>query len=218
MSVLFQDFCKYYNLSVQDNIGLGGPGETHSISASRTAATLTGAHEHIRGLRAFYETILKKSYHSSRTIDSSSYDYYHGPESLPKRRDPTEEEKFPFLVKTLCSEPHAQASARGKRISWLPKPDPRENLYDCEIPDYNPELDVLPERIHSQSLSGGQWQRIALARSFMKIREADLFILDEPSSALDPQAEYEVFKSIMELRKNRTTIFIVFKSLLSLLK
>src|SRR5436190_24207840 len=85
MSVLFQDFCKYYNLSVQDNIGLGGPGETHSISASRTAATLTGAHEHIRTLRAFYETILKKSYHSSRTIDSSSYDYYYGPGSLPKR-------------------------------------------------------------------------------------------------------------------------------------
>jgi ABC-type bacteriocin/lantibiotic exporter with double-glycine peptidase domain len=58
-------------------------------------------------------------------------------------------------------------------------------------------------------LSGGQWQRIALARSFMKLKEADLLILDEPSSALDPQAEYQVFKSIMDLRKNKTTIYIV---------
>jgi ABC-type multidrug transport system ATPase subunit len=43
----------------------------------------------------------------------------------------------------------------------------------------------------------------------MKIKKADLLILDEPSSALDPQAEYQIFKTIMELRKNRTTIYIV---------
>src|SRR6185437_11852006 len=42
-----------------------------------------------------------------------------------------------------------------------------------------------------QQLSGGEWQKIALARAFM--RDAQLLILDEPTSSLDPQAEYEVF-------------------------
>ena len=43
----------------------------------------------------------------------------------------------------------------------------------------------------------------------MRIREADLFILDGPSSALDPQAEYEIFKNPLTIRKNKTTIHIV---------
>ena len=40
-------------------------------------------------------------------------------------------------------------------------------------------------------LSGGEWQKIALARAFM--RDAHILILDEPTSSLDAQAEYEVF-------------------------
>jgi len=43
----------------------------------------------------------------------------------------------------------------------------------------------------------------------MKVKDVDLLILDEPSSALDPQAEFEIFKTITELRRNKTTIFIV---------
>ena len=65
------------------------------------------------------------------------------------------------------------------------------------------------EEVEYRGLSGGEWQRLALARSFMKIKEADLLILDEPSSALDPQAEYEIFKNLLNRRKNKTTIFIV---------
>lgn len=55
-------------------------------------------------------------------------------------------------------------------------------------------------------LSLGQWQKIALARAFF--READILILDEPTSSLDPKAESEVFRKFDELRGNRTTIFI----------
>ena len=40
-------------------------------------------------------------------------------------------------------------------------------------------------------LSGGEWQKVALARAYM--REAQLLILDEPTAALDARAEYEVF-------------------------
>ncbi|HET6709642.1 ABC transporter ATP-binding protein [Amycolatopsis sp.] len=56
-------------------------------------------------------------------------------------------------------------------------------------------------------LSGGQWQRLALARSL--VREGrDLMILDEPSSGLDPEAEHEVHARIREHRQGRTSLLI----------
>jgi len=55
-------------------------------------------------------------------------------------------------------------------------------------------------------LSGGEWQKIALARAYM--RDAQLLILDEPTSALDARAEYEVFQRFSELTKGRTAVLI----------
>ena len=55
-------------------------------------------------------------------------------------------------------------------------------------------------------LSGGQWQKIALARAYM--RDAQLMILDEPTAALDARAEYEVFQRFVELTKGRTSVLI----------
>jgi ATP-binding cassette subfamily B protein len=56
-------------------------------------------------------------------------------------------------------------------------------------------------------LSGGQWQKIALARAFMR-EEADILVLDEPTAALDAEAEHAVFKRFRELSEGRTTIVI----------
>jgi ATP-binding cassette subfamily B protein len=55
-------------------------------------------------------------------------------------------------------------------------------------------------------LSGGQWQRVALARSFY--RDAPLLILDEPSAALDPRAEHELFSTLRDALRSRTALFI----------
>ncbi|RFB33065.1 ABC transporter ATP-binding protein [Brevibacillus sp. VP] len=62
--------------------------------------------------------------------------------------------------------------------------------------------------IHEDSvdLSGGQWQRIALAR--LLYRNLDLMVLDEPTSALDPNSEVKVFDDILELAKDKT-LFII---------
>ncbi|MCX6730251.1 MAG: ABC transporter ATP-binding protein [Candidatus Roizmanbacteria bacterium] len=55
-------------------------------------------------------------------------------------------------------------------------------------------------------LSGGQWQKLALARTFFK--NAPILILDEPTSAIDAKAEYEIFERVQELQKDKTVIII----------
>jgi ATP-binding cassette, subfamily B, bacterial len=55
-------------------------------------------------------------------------------------------------------------------------------------------------------LSGGEWQKVAIARAYM--RDAELLILDEPTAALDARAEFEVFQRFKELSEGRTAILI----------
>ncbi len=55
-------------------------------------------------------------------------------------------------------------------------------------------------------LSGGEWQKVALARAYMK--DAQLLILDEPTAALDARAEYEVFQRFAEITKGKSAVLI----------
>ncbi|OCQ99486.1 ABC transporter ATP-binding protein [Nostoc sp. MBR 210] len=57
-----------------------------------------------------------------------------------------------------------------------------------------------------EELSIGQWQKIALARAFL--RDSQLIVLDEPTSAMDPKAEYEVFEKFRQLIQNQAAILI----------
>ncbi|HEY7226348.1 MAG TPA: ABC transporter ATP-binding protein [Micromonosporaceae bacterium] len=63
-----------------------------------------------------------------------------------------------------------------------------------------------PDRVHGADLSVGQWQRVAIARAFF--RGAPFVILDEPTAALDPRAEQELFDTIRTLLAGRTVLFI----------
>lgn len=55
-------------------------------------------------------------------------------------------------------------------------------------------------------LSGGQWQKIAIARACLK--KASILVLDEPSAALDPEAEFEIFQKMKVLMKGKMSILI----------
>ena len=77
-------------------------------------------------------------------------------------------------------------------------------------------VEQLPAGYHTQlgkwfkdgrELSGGQWQKIALSRAFMR-NEADILVLDEPTAAIDAGAEAEVFEHFRELTRNRIAIVI----------
>jgi ATP-binding cassette, subfamily B, bacterial len=57
------------------------------------------------------------------------------------------------------------------------------------------------------NLSGGEWQKVALARSFMR-DDARILLLDEPTSALDAQAEYDLFERLRSLTRGRTAVYI----------
>lgn len=58
-----------------------------------------------------------------------------------------------------------------------------------------------------KELSGGQWQKIALSRAFMR-SQADILILDEPTAAIDAKAEAEIFEHFRELTANKISIII----------
>lgn len=64
----------------------------------------------------------------------------------------------------------------------------------------------LGRRFGNVTLSGGEWQRIAIARAFA--REASFLVLDEPTSNLDPRTEHALFTKFKQLSKGRTTLLI----------
>jgi ATP-binding cassette subfamily B protein len=76
-------------------------------------------------------------------------------------------------------------------------------------------IEALPQRYGTMlgrrfeggvDLSGGQWQKVALARAYM--RDAQLLILDEPTAALDARAEYQVFRRFSELTEGKMAVLI----------
>lgn len=77
------------------------------------------------------------------------------------------------------------------------------------------DIEALPKKFDTmlggwfekgQELSGGQWQKLAISRAFM--RDAEILILDEPTAAIDAEAEVALFERFRRLAKNRTAIII----------
>jgi ATP-binding cassette subfamily B protein len=89
----------------------------------------------------------------------------------------------------------AAAAAKGQASSFID-----------DLPDrYGTQLGRWFNR--GQELSGGQWQRIALARAFMR-EQAEIVVLDEPTSSMDAETEMEVFERFRALTQDKIVILI----------
>jgi ATP-binding cassette subfamily B protein len=94
-------------------------------------------------------------------------------------------------------------------------PEPEEIAVAARRAGADEVIDSLPQGYETvlgnwfekgEELSIGQWQKIALARAFL--RDSQLIVSDEPTSALDPKAEYEVFQRFRLLLKDQAAILI----------
>jgi ATP-binding cassette subfamily B protein/ATP-binding cassette subfamily C protein len=107
-------------------------------------------------------------------------------------------------------------AAENIGLGWVPHIEDRDRI--AEAADRGgaaPLISKLPEGFDTMlggwfekghELSGGQWQKIAIARSFM--RDAELLVLDEPTAALDAEAEHELFQRLSALARDRSAILI----------
>ncbi|MFC5923867.1 ABC transporter ATP-binding protein [Micromonospora vulcania] len=112
--------------------------------------------------------------------------------------------KWPFTAATNIAIGDIDAEARQDRIEAAAGRAVAHDMIE-ELPHgYETLLDRTFAK--GQDLSGGQWQRITAARGFL--RDAELLIMDEPSSALDPRAEDALFQAIRDRQGHATTILI----------
>jgi len=66
---------------------------------------------------------------------------------------------------------------------------------------------LYPGFFNSSNISGGEWQKVALMRLFYHFDHAEILIFDEPTAALDPVSEVEVFKMFNDLSRDKTIIY-----------
>src|SRR5438874_1660126 len=99
-------------------------------------------------------------------------------------------------------------------IGWVPALEDRARV-ERAIEDGGARslIEQLPQKIDTMlggwfeeghELSGGQWQKIALARAFM--RDSEVLVLDEPTASLDAEAEHELFVRLHQLAADRTAV------------
>jgi ATP-binding cassette subfamily B protein len=99
-------------------------------------------------------------------------------------------------------EPHFEDEARWREAAQMGRAAP----FIEDLPaGYRTQLGKWFK--DGRELSGGQWQKIALSRAFMRSR-ADILVLDEPTAAMDAQAEAEIFEHFRQLARERITILI----------
>jgi ATP-binding cassette subfamily B protein len=112
--------------------------------------------------------------------------------------------RYPFDIKTNVEFGRVRAKSTKFKIDRA-----------LDLADMSSVLKKMPSGINTildnsfeegVEPSGGQWQRVALARAFY--REGGILILDEPTAAVDANAEYKIFNNIFKSYKNKTTIII----------
>ncbi len=112
---------------------------------------------------------------------------------------------------------YAVSVSENIALGDVSRPDDSEGIASAaESADADDFIEALPHGYDTpltrmfeedgMELSGGQWQKLAVARAFYK--ESDILILDEPTAALDALAEQEIFNQFAELAKGKISIFV----------
>ncbi|MET0290811.1 MAG: ABC transporter ATP-binding protein [Steroidobacteraceae bacterium] len=99
-------------------------------------------------------------------------------------------------------EPHFEDEARWREAARKGRAD---DFIESLPQGYRTQLGKWFQ--DGRELSGGQWQKVALSRAFMRT-QADVLVLDEPTAAMDAQAEAEIFEHFRQLAEGRITILI----------
>ncbi|MEM5326092.1 ABC transporter ATP-binding protein [Paraburkholderia sp. JHI2823] len=77
-----------------------------------------------------------------------------------------------------------------------------------EFLGHHPDTPLTTEMAGGIGISGGQWQRLAIARAMAHADEADLLVFDEPTSSLDPESEADIMRLILKLAEQRTAVIV----------
>lgn len=112
--------------------------------------------------------------------------------------------RYHFTARENIAIGKIEELADDERISYAAEKSLADEVIRTLPEGYDQQLG---RRFHEgKELSGGQWQKMALARSYMK--NAQVVVLDEPTSALDARSEFEAFKRFTQLTKGRTAVLI----------
>ena len=132
-----------------------------------------------------------------------------------KNMDPGEYRRF-FSVVFQDFMLYNLSAGENIRLGNIKTEDPKEKIISASsLTGVNDLISSLPKGYDtvignlfddSRELSWGEWQKIAIARALF--RDAPILILDEPSSALDAETEYEIFNRFREIVKGKTSILI----------
>ncbi|BEI91601.1 uncharacterized protein CcaverHIS019_0404210 [Cutaneotrichosporon cavernicola] len=199
MSCLFQDYDRY-NLPVRQNVGFGNTDKMENDEALNSALERGGASTVVQGIggldRWLSSFSARRHGHGSNKMDGGAL-------------------ATPLAANSGAATPAADTNTDSKVISAIDSNGAVVVSTSASQTDgpVASESNGDSNSDNPAMLSGGQWQRIALARAFLRHGETDLIVLDEPSASLDARTEKELFDTVHSLTKRgengRTTCIFI---------
>lgn len=170
-----------YPLSIGENIGIGDPSEVTNMTRITKAAEKGGSYEFISGLKDGFATIMDP-------VKTASMGYFNSSGNHP--------------LKEIYEEWEKKVDSSGKYFGNL-------CLVTCSSSSFRWRT-AKACRVSFVAPSNNWMLIIFSSRTFMRLQSDDIkcVTVDEPSSALDPQGEFELFQSLREAKGGKTMIFV----------